>query len=75
MLIPPANNWKDTPLSDLKFVNDFIGVGKLISAISATLYSQAKTTSKIHAKKSQEIFDVVKTNAHDVGMSVNPSKT
>ena len=74
-LIPPTNNWKTTPFGVLKFVDDFLRVEKLRTAVASTLFSQSKATSKIHAKGCQDFFDTVSKNAQDVGMSVNPSKT
>ena len=55
--------------------NDIIGIEKLYNGSGKTIYSQKKTTTKVHAIKYEDIFKRVKEKGESIGMRMNDNKT
>ena len=72
---PRPENWKDPPLNMYKFVDDFLSCEKSWIGDGSKSYSQTKSRSLVHAQKCERFFNIVKTNAKEIGMLVNDKKT
>ena len=72
---PRPQNWIDKDLGTLKYVDDFLAHEKIALVNGYLIISETKQKRVIHAKKCEEFFDTVKTNAQRIGMTVNDKKT
>ena len=73
--VPRPRGWTDSELCCYKYVDDFIGVEKLFTGAGLHTFSQNKTKIAVRAKRSENFYNVVTTNANQIGMRVNLKKT
>ena len=72
-LVP--NDWDPGLPHIVKYVDDILGCEPLHTSAGRTHYSINRTTSTIHARRSEEVIDVITERALRLGLKVNGKKT
>ena len=58
-----------------KFIDDFLAGERMSTDVAQKIYSEQKTSTIMHAQRSEMFFRTVVENAGKIGMHVNESKT